>query len=150
MRAIFTGMLHERRSKERHLSFASVCSRRRRQNMSSVEKKIERILEIDTDIANALESLAVNWKRQIVELVGITEQKPAAPAAITWDPDKVSWQQAQGSSGLYERSEDVNSLDFKEMLKDLAAHQGKLTRDGYFYWTFTNGSTVGRKKKSKA
>jgi hypothetical protein len=31
------------------------------------------------------------------------------------------------------------------MLKDLAEHKGKLTRDGLFYWTFQNGTTVGRK-----
>jgi len=64
-----------------------------------------------------------------------------------WNPEKIKWEQAQGSSGPYERSEDVNSLDFKAMLKDLAVHQGRLTRDGFFYWTFKNGATVGRKKR---
>jgi len=65
-----------------------------------------------------------------------------------WDPAKINWTETQGTSGPYQRSEDVNSLDFKEMLKDLTAHNGKLSREGYFYWTFKNGSTVGRKKRS--
>lgn len=65
----------------------------------------------------------------------------------TWNPEKIKWEQAQGSSGPYERSEDLNSTDFKAMLRDLAAHQGRLTRDGFFYWTFKNGATVGRKKR---
>jgi len=36
---------------------------------------------------------------------------------------------------------------FKAMLRDLANHNGKLMRDGYFYWVYKNGATVGRKKR---
>jgi hypothetical protein len=74
-----------------------------------------------------------------------------APAGVKgWDAEKIKWVQAQGSSGPYEKSDDVDSLDFKLMLKDLQEHNGKLSCNGYFYWVFTNGSTVGRKlKKSK-
>jgi len=64
-----------------------------------------------------------------------------------WDPANIKWTETQGTSGPFQRSEDVNSLDFKEMLKDLAAHNGKLSRDGYFYWVFRSGSIVGRKKR---
>jgi hypothetical protein len=63
-----------------------------------------------------------------------------------YDTNKIKWEKSTGSKGEYERSEDINNLDFKAMLKDLAAHQGKLSRDGYFYWAFHNGYTVGRKK----
>lgn len=35
------------------------------------------------------------------------------------------------------------------MLKDLATHGGRLSKDGYFYWTFKKGSTVGRKRRAK-
>jgi len=35
------------------------------------------------------------------------------------------------------------------MLKDLASHQGKFQREGYFYWAFQKASVVGRKKKVK-
>lgn len=63
-----------------------------------------------------------------------------------WNPQQITWAKAEGFKGQYERSEDLNSLDFKAMLKDLAEHKGSLTRDGIFYWTFQNGSTVGRKK----
>ncbi len=59
---------------------------------------------------------------------------------------KIDWQQAEGRSGTYERSEDIDSPGHKALLKDLAAHQGKLTRDGYFYWTFRDDSTIGRKR----
>jgi hypothetical protein len=51
---------------------------------------------------------------------------------------------------MYERSEDKNNPEFKAMLKDLAAHNGKMTKETFFYWVFENGATVGRKKKAAA
>ena len=39
------------------------------------------------------------------------------------------------------------SKDYWAMLEDLKTHDGKLTREGFFYWLFRNGSTVGRKKR---
>jgi len=45
------------------------------------------------------------------------------------------------------RSEDVDNPEFKAMVRDLANHDGKLTRNGYFYWLFPNRKTVGRKRK---
>lgn len=64
-----------------------------------------------------------------------------------YDPSKIKWETAEGPSGPYERSQDVDSRDFKLLVKDLAAHDGKLTKDGFFYWLFKNGSVVGRKRK---
>jgi len=94
------------------------------------------------EFLNACEAGIGAAKQRIKEMKGIAEeQKPS------WNPDTIKWTETQGSSGLYERSEDVNSLDFKEMLRNLAGHSGKLSRDGFFYWAFQNGSTVGRRRK---
>jgi hypothetical protein len=90
-----------------------------------------------------LEAACVNVRRQIAELTG-------AKGESSWDPSKIKWEQAEGSSGLYERSEDVNNPDFKAMLKDLRAHKGKMNHEGLFYWVFENGYTVGRKKQGSA
>ena len=79
----------------------------------------------------------------------IKEAKIDKNSEYPWSPEKIKWAQAEGAQGPYERSDDVNSSDFKALLKDLATHQGKLTRDSYFYWTFQNGATVGRKKQKK-
>jgi hypothetical protein len=65
-----------------------------------------------------------------------------------YDPEKIKWQDAQGDKGPYQKSTDLNSLDHKELLKDLATHEGKLTRRGFFYWVFQDSSTIGRKKKA--
>jgi hypothetical protein len=95
---------------------------------------------------DAFDSGITSFKQQLGAKKGVAEEKPE----FSWDPSKIKWEKTEGWKGDYERSEDVNSLDFKELLKDLAQHKGKLTRDGWFYWTFKNGSTVGRKLKQKA
>ena len=66
-------------------------------------------------------------------------------AAASWNPEKIVWTSKIGAKGTFQMSEDMNNLDFKAMHKDLADHEGKLNRDGAFYWIFDNGATVGRK-----
>ena len=98
-------------------------------------------LEDLLDYLNGQEAILVKLKVQIEKLTGPQKK------SWTWDSSKIVWSKASGSKGEYERSEDVDSLDFKSMLKDLAGHNGSLVRDGVFYWVFQNGSTVGRKKR---
>jgi len=87
----------------------------------------------------SMETLLDTWLRGET----ITPEKPS------WDSGKVKWTEEEGFKGKYDKSEDVNHPEFKMMLKDLQQHKGRLTREGYFYWIFQNGSTVGRKKIEK-
>jgi hypothetical protein len=87
------------------------------------------------EFLNAVEAGIIN-ARQIIK-----------QAKLGWNPNNISWQEAQGTSGPYERSKDTDNPEFQLMLKDLQAHNGKLTRNGYFYWLFQDGTTVGRKKR---
>ncbi len=96
---------------------------------TAITALLEFLNAVETGIANA---------RQILK-----------EAKIGWNPDQIKWEQAEGSSGPYQRSEDVNNTEFKAMLKDLQAHGGRLTREGWFYWVFQNGTTVGRKKRNQ-
>ena len=84
------------------------------------------------------EGLLNNW-------LGIVKQ--SGKTSFKWNPQAIKWTEAQGSKGPYQRSEDINNLEFKALLKDLASHNGKLTRDGWFFWAFQNGHTIGRKKR---
>ncbi|MCS7096708.1 MAG: hypothetical protein RMK50_06570 [Nitrososphaerota archaeon] len=102
----------------------------------------EIFLEDFCDFLDGLEASVTKMKQQIAKLVGV-EEKPKFP----WNPDKIKWEKTQGPKGEFERSGDINNPEFKALLKDLAHHNGKLTRNGWFYWTFKNGSTVGRKKR---
>jgi hypothetical protein len=104
--------------------------------------ELEAIIEEESALELAkgsLESLIDTWLKG--ETISNQEQKP------TWNAEKIKWTQAEGSSGPYERSEDVNSTDFKALLKDLENHNGKFTKAGYFYWKFEKSAVVGRKKR---
>ena len=103
----------------------------------------EVFLEDFCDFLESLEASIVGMKQQIAKLVGVVETKHK----FSWNPDKIKWEKAQGSKGEFERSLDINNPEFKAMLRDLAEHKGRLMRDGWFYWIFKNGSTVGRKKR---
>jgi hypothetical protein len=100
------------------------------------------IVESIIDFANAVESACVNLRLQIEG-----KQKLGQPSSKKWNPGKIRWVESEGFKGPFEKSEDFNNLEFKHMLKDLAAHNGKLSRNGFFYWVYRNGSTVGRKKR---
>ena len=108
----------------------------------------DNVAEAVIDFCNAMEAAVVNLKRQLGRRNGNgpAAQSDSSQPLNSWNPDAIKWESRQGSKGPFERSEDVDNPQFKLLLKDLAAHQGKLTRNGLFYWTFQNGSTVGRKK----
>jgi hypothetical protein len=77
-----------------------------------------------------------------------------ANEASPWDPNKISWQRAEGARGLYERYPAPSqraeaTLDYVNLVKDLKDHGDKLTRGSFFYWLFSDGATVGRKQKRK-
>jgi hypothetical protein len=106
-----------------------------------------KLIELLVKVRDASQTIA-DATNEYIETMAPPNATENTSQAKTYDANKIKWEQAEGASGPYERSEEVNSLDFKALLQDLAAHQGKLTRDGYFYWTFKNGSTIGRKKKT--
>ncbi|MEM0096552.1 MAG: hypothetical protein QW660_07970 [Candidatus Bathyarchaeia archaeon] len=114
------------------------------------------------DYLNTQEEAIKRLKEQIAKLVGVFEEVEKENAEVqdvkadvkaevsrvwSWNPDKISWLRSQGVKGEFERSEDRDNPQFKAMLKDLANHNGRLTRDGYFYWVYKNGATVGRKRR---
>jgi len=108
------------------------------------DEDLKIFIEDFCDFLNGLESNIVKMRMQIEKLIG-----PAAgdKRAWKWNPDAIKWEKTEGWKGDYERSEDVNNPEFKALLKDLAEHNGKLSRNGMFYWVFKNGAVVGRKKR---
>ncbi|MGB9841279.1 MAG: hypothetical protein ACPLKZ_00985 [Candidatus Bathyarchaeales archaeon] len=105
-----------------------------------MDEDLTLFLEDFVDMLNGYEAAITRMKQQISKLVEIKNSQ-------NWNPAKIKWEKAQGAKGEFEKSEDMDNSDFKALIKDLAAHDGKLSRDGYFYWLYRNGATVGRKKK---
>jgi len=64
-----------------------------------------------------------------------------------WNPDKIIWKVTNGAKGPYDKADPQATHDFKAMLQDLKDHKGKMRRDGFFYWVFSDMATVGRKKR---
>jgi hypothetical protein len=70
----------------------------------------------------------------------------------SWNPDKIPWTKTEGFKGAYERypmegQKPEATSDYKCMLEHLKEHQGRLSRDGFFYWVFSDQVTVGRKRR---
>ncbi len=100
---------------------------------------------IDDDVATAALLKFLNAAE-----TGIAAAKRTIEAAkIEWNPNAIRWRQVEGSSGPYERTEDADNSHFKGMLKELKAHNGKMTKNEHFYWIFPQGTTVGRKKRAQ-
>jgi hypothetical protein len=116
-----------------------------------LSEKEDLALEILTDFFNAVEAGIAQAKQRIKEAKLGSEQKPS------WDSGRIKWVEAQGTSGPYQRypgegQKAESTEDYRNMLADLKAHGGKLSRkesDGatWFYWLFQDASTVGRKQR---
>lgn len=113
----------------------------------TIEKRVE-ALEAKVTI------LATGFNAILTELAGIGEAEKAEKdkPSPSWSPTKINWVQTKGTRGIYgrypaESQKAENTTDYKNMLADLKEHNGKLTRDGYFFWLFQDDATVGRKKR---
>lgn len=65
-----------------------------------------------------------------------------------YDLEKVTWQTKTGQAGEFELADDKENrgnTDFDALLADLKQKE-KMTIKPYFYWLFSDGKTIGRKK----
>jgi len=100
------------------------------------------------DFLNGLEASIVKMKMQIEKLLGPAKAKGSSK--LPFDASKIAWQKRIGTKGEFELSEDFNNPEHKALLKFLSEHAGGcINSEGFFYWVYKNGSTVGRKKKVK-
>ena len=118
--------------------------------------KDETVLEILTDFLDAVEAAAVNAKRQITHIAQVAPLEKAlghdasvkGSPKLPFDAGKIQWIDRENEKGKFQMSEDVNSPDHKALLAFLNEHvpSKRITSDGYFYWIYPNGSTIGRKE----
>lgn len=116
--------------------------------MAAWLRRFKSWLEDGLEMTSELEEIL---KQTPPEVFGQGEELNASKS-WSWNPDSIKWTKAEGLRGEYERypakGEKVEmTRDYKNLLEDLKAHNGKLTRDDYFYWLFSSdSSTIGRKK----
>jgi hypothetical protein len=111
------------------------------------EDKSIQVLEVVADFLNAMEAATVNAKRQIADIMGVTFHPVSTK--LPFDATKIKWQDRENQNGEFQMSEDYDSLDHKALLKFLEGHVPSkcITSEGWFYWVYPNGSTIGRKLK---
>ena len=126
--------------------------------------KDESTLEILTDFLNALEAATVNAKRQIAGLVKVTPLEKAlghdagqtafVPAKkgspkLPFDAEKIQWINRENENGKFQMTEDYSNLDYKALLAFLNEHIPAkcINSEGFFYWVYGNGTTIGRKPR---
>ena len=122
--------------------------------MNTAGKIDEQMVRLLLDYAGSLEESVKRFRESLAALIQqrlIPEAEKAVEDRVWgWNPEAVVWVDATGPSGGYQlaaaESNQGNS-DFDEMLKDLEAHGGRLTRDGVFYWRFQRKPNVGRKRR---
>ena len=93
-----------------------------------------------------MEVLALGLNQILTDFARIDEAKKVQEER-PWNPSNIKWSEAQGAKGPYEKAEPQSTPDFKAMLQDLKDHKGKMRRNGFFYWVFSDMATVGRKKR---
>ena len=109
------------------------------------ESAIDELLAKFRDCLQAFEELRQMIDRYLSRKVEVLEQVEKK----AYDVSKITWQQTEGPSGMYEKAQKQETLDYACLLKDLNEHQGKMAIEGRFYWLFTDGQTVGRKSAKK-
>lgn len=71
------------------------------------------------------------------------------PEVKGWNSLSISWTEATGDRGPYLKAQKQENVDYFLMVEDLILHHGKITREGEFFWLFSDGETVGRKPSKK-
>ena len=106
----------------------------------------EQVLEILVDFANAIESAAVNLKRQIAEVVGV-----ASTTAVVADFNKLLWETKRGIKGEYgqtsKRSTNNNDI-FKALQAKLREHNGFWQHQGFKFWFHQQDQDVIDRRES--
>jgi len=110
------------------------------------------LLTKQTEILSALRDWfheAERIKQLIDEYVSLHGQM--IERGVTYDLNRLKWIKTAGPKGEYEYTDKTNNMDpgvyedFNALLTDLKEHGGRLTRQGYFLWLFSQGDRVGRK-----
>jgi hypothetical protein len=66
-----------------------------------------------------------------------------------YDLSKIKTERTEGPSGFYQKATEQDNEDYRNLVEDLKAHDGKLTRDGFWIWLFSDEKTVGMKPSKK-
>jgi hypothetical protein len=65
---------------------------------------------------------------------------------LLFNVSKIPWKPKQGDHGPFELSDDYGNVDHQQLLAFMEKHAGgAVTSEGFYYWLFPDGKTIGRK-----
>lgn len=106
----------------------------------------EELAEALVDYCNSQEASHVKLRMFIQAILG--DAKPSAK--LPFNVSKIRWQDRENEKGKFQMSEDYNNLEHKALLKFLHEHAGGcITSEGFFYWQYQDGATIGRKPQKR-
>jgi len=105
--------------------------------------------EHDIEICKAsLEGLIDGW----LTPQELTAQPQPQPQSEILNPEAIKWELQPGLNnpkGPFDKSEDFNNPNHKNLVKKLAANKGFLRHAGFQYWLYKNDSSIGRRALKK-
>jgi len=152
----------KQQARQQNLDYVTIYSELEslRHRLAEIEKRLlkidaneERLLKIETmqDVLSTGQSIMCS----ALENAGLMKNGEVVKTKVvkvSWNPTKIKWREAEGSRGPYQRyppkgekAESTN--DYHNLLADLKRHDGKLSRNGIFYWLFNDKATIGRKRR---
>lgn len=113
----------------------------------------EKNLQYATDMLSSFADMFLRGEsiNDPIELVQTNEIKPLEKTVPTKPTiGYLEWKKATGPKGEYEFCEESANLKFIALKRDLEAHFGKITSEGYFYFLMVkrNPPAIGRKRIS--
>ena len=91
-------------------------------------------------------SMAADGVNKILET---TEPKEEPKTEREYDLSKIKTERTEGPSGFYQKATEQDNEDYRNLLKSLKAHDGKLTRNGFWIWLFNDEKSIGMKPSKK-
>jgi hypothetical protein len=77
------------------------------------------------------------------------EPKVKGSTKLPFAASKIPWIDRENEKGKFQVSEDYSNPEHKALLKFLNEAGGCVASEGWFYWIYRDGATVGRKLRRK-
>ena len=139
---------------ERSVPLLKMVEKEDKTSLAALKLLLEKQTEVFARLRDWLQA-SEELRAVIDEYVNLHVQIAEQGTGATYRLDRIRWTRAIGPSGEYEYADRKDNMgpdeydDFKMLLADLKEHGGRLTREGYFLWLFSDGDRVGRKPRRK-
>ena len=133
---------------ERSVPLLKYAEKEDKTSLTSLKLLVSKQAEVLAALRDWLQE-ADKLREMIDEYVNLQAQ--VMEQGVTYNLNRLKWIKTAGPKGEYEYTDKTNNMDpgvyedFNALLTDLKEHGGRLTRQGYFLWLFSQGDRVGRK-----